>query len=818
MRKSNQILQNFFGKINDDFILNTLYVLQLILNVAAHKKRLEEILKINNANISLDELTIAVTDEIQYYKGLQETDSKYFMEEILTGKAINVIKVTPIIWSFISLYWACDFKNKTHDEILEIYNPNIGDIALKFLLYFKKMKVKEDQNVSIPHKSSFYEDLSARLVRIIDILPVMSKLNNDHLNKLYLPVSNQDYAQNFLQVQIENPWEQAVLSVKEIKSGKNIIRYEHNGENIDLSITPSRMTKDGAFRDLDKTYSQLMQLQNLDLATASSRYNLCRKRKSSKKKVVLVVSELEKELIYDEALIDAEIINSEDKIEQKSKRKTYRRDTKDISTQDEEDSKKTEEYITPNAFQQHKRNVAYSEALAKQKLLLESDYSIPPIPHLRAFIASLHEEESLDSKIYTGFFILNVSLGCSYDSVMHILLEKKQESLQLKNNVMTVDLDTSLFASNYSTLLVESDNKLQFNIPITMSILIVRLKKTFLNDEFNEEEFLAGYKKFLKSSVKKFPKKIIIKEMNLHRYLAQYVQKNAKDVLTSKFATVAYSQNDTAKLAYTSSRSNTVEHSQLIRNYWYTLDLNTVACDILDISNNYPTHTTSISSENYSGTSQSVEIDIAKDFFQILREKIYDCDEDEVLYFNLVTIYTRFAMSLLAGTRPFLESGNFDSYDEEVSLWVISEKSQDIASGTRMVPLCDTINNLLINYKKLLSDRGLKNNFYLLAADKYVKFRAYEAHKILKRTLNLEDDDILQQYIMNVPLNSGRHLFTKVAIDSLVNSYYISTYLGHYTAGEEQLGRYSTLDVLQYCKAIKKTTTKIAIDCGIKEL
>ena len=135
-----------------------------------------------------------------------------------------------------------------------------------------------------------------------------------------------------------------------------------------------------------------------------------------------------------------------------------------------------------------------------------------------------------------------------------------------------------------------------------------------------------------------------------------------------------------------------------------------------------------------------------------------------------------------------------------------------------MVPLCDTINNLLVNYKKLLTDKGLKNNFYLLVANKYVKFRAYEAHKILKSTLNLEDDDLLLQYIMNVPLNSGRHLFTKVAIDSLVNSYYISTYLGHYIAGEEQLGRYSTLDVPQYCKSIKKITTKIAIDCGIKEL
>jgi len=46
----------------------------------------------------------------------------------------------------------------------------------------------------------------------------------------------------------------------------------------------------------------------------------------------------------------------------------------------------------------------------------------------------------------------------------------------------------------------------------------------------------------------KFPKKITIKWKQLYRYLAQYAQENAKDVLTAKFATAAYVQNDTAKM------------------------------------------------------------------------------------------------------------------------------------------------------------------------------------------------------------------------------------------------------------------------------
>jgi hypothetical protein len=352
-----------------------------------------------------------------------------------------------------------------------------------------------------------------------------------------------------------------------------------------------------------------------------------------------------------------------------------------------------------------------------------------------------------------------------------------------------------------------------------MQMLIVSAKKTFQQKDFDQKVFLESYKQFIKDYIKKFPKKITLKWKQLYRYLAQYTQENTKDVLTTKFATAAYSQNDTAKLAYASSRTNATEHSHLIKEYWNILGLDEIASNILDIPNNFVSNISFISTKEYSGSSQVIETDNASIFFESLRQNIYDIQHNnDDLYFNLVTIYILYAMSLLAGTRIFKQSANFSSFDEKIGIWMISEKAQDTASGARLVPLCDVMNRLLISYKKLLKQRELENNFYLIIDEQVVLFSSYDAYNFLQSTQNHNDLELIKEYIKNVPLNSGRHLFTKKAIDALTNAYYINTYLGHHSAGEEHFGIYSTLSFRDYFITIKEITTKIAKEYGIKEL
>ena len=441
MRKSNQIIENFFSILEEDYILNTLLVLHLMFKVPSHHRRLQDILTITNPEVSINNLEIAVQEEIQYYEELLDKDTKYLMKEI----KIDVLENTPILWYFIALYWIYDFKNNSLNSILEVYNPKIGDIALKFLMYFLKEKKEKSTTSEAKYSISFYKNISAKLVRVLEILAHMDTHKNSHLMELYFPDGKEDLALSFLQIQIDNPWEQDTLSIVERKKPlKSYIRYRHSDEKLDFTINTSRMCKPGALNDFDKTYNQLLKLHHLDAAKTKKRHGL--KKKSTKNKVSPTITELEEELIYKDDDMNQVIINNKNSLTQQLKSKVYRRDMKDFSDTDEDSEEEAKEYVIPNAYKQHKQNIAFSSKLSKERLLLKSDYDIPVLEHLKAFILTLNTKDN-DTKIYTGYFILNVSLGCKTQDLLSLLQETEEGSFQLKSGVITVDIDSSLFAS-----------------------------------------------------------------------------------------------------------------------------------------------------------------------------------------------------------------------------------------------------------------------------------------------------------------------------------------------------------------------------------
>ena len=156
-----------------------------------------------------------------------------------------------------------------------------------------------------------------------------------------------------------------------------------------------------------------------------------------------------------------------------------------------------------------------------------------------------------------------------------------------------------------------------------------------------------------------------------------------------------------------------------------------------------------------------------------------------------------------------------------MGLWSIVEKSQDDASGIRVVPVCNTMQNILSVYSKLLLKRGLQDkNVYLYVDFEYISYRGEKAGVVLSDIdgLTQVDRDTLVQFVNFAPLNGGRHLLTQKAIDDSVSANYIDAYLGHYAAGEEPFGKFSTFDVADYIEVINHSTTKIAYEYGIKEL
>ncbi len=424
------------------------------------------------------------------------------------------------------------------------------------------------------------------------------------------------------------------------------------------------------------------------------------------------------------------------------------------------------------------------------------------------------------TKIYTGFFILCVVLGAKVEDIFNLLRDNIGDTpLFFKDGILTVKINSEPYAKKVnSDFLANSDDKLTFALPHTVNMLISKMKRDLSSIELEEKDFFDGYKHFIKDSTKSFSKSILIKPKRVHRYLARYLQDMSADTLTGLLATATVSQNDNAKAGYVSTRSKPTLHAQLINQFCIDLGTDEVISSLLGISNVFQTTISTIEENNFAGSSRVVDVYKAREFFKTLRLNIMAYIDESELHFNLVSIYIRYAMSLLLGTRSFNNSAKFSSFSHAYGLWYINEKSQDIATGVRVVPVCNLMKILFKQYEDLLNKRGLEYNCYLVSEGSSVLFTASRAFQIVRTHPYLDNHGILERYITDVPLNSGRHLFTRKAIDFAIDTYYISTYLGHYAMGEEQFGLYSTLNVENYCDTVNHITAIIANEYGIKEL
>ncbi len=426
-------------------------------------------------------------------------------------------------------------------------------------------------------------------------------------------------------------------------------------------------------------------------------------------------------------------------------------------------------------------------------------------------------------ELYIEFFILCIVLGSSVETLLKLLREDKKNPLRLTDDgLVCIDVDASLFASKVnSSLLIQGKDSLCFSLPHLMKLLIADLKRKLSATDIDDESFFSEYKKTIEKYAKhEYPKTISIKIKHVQRLLPSYIKSLDADILTSLLATGVSSRNEGSKLAYTSTRSQADNHSELLKQFWNDLELDESVSAILGIPNVFKTEVSTVPKQEFTGTSKVPYAQKATEFFSTIRLNLHIYHKNDVEYFNLFSIYVIYAMSLLLGTRGFLSSAHFSSYSKELGLWSMNEKSQDIASGIRFVPVCDVMQALLSEYKHLLASRGLGSMVYIFSDFKYMPFRPEKAHHALLEMsgLSVEVRDVLSEYVTLVPLNSGRHLFTQKAVDFSMSANYIATYLGHYAKGEEQLGKFSTMNVDDYCKEIKELTTIIATEYGIKEL
>lgn len=639
--------------------------------------------------------------------------------------------------------------------------------------------------------------------------------NSNYLKNLYLDIDDSiDLDLNFFNIQNTDKWESDCLYVVKA-GGRNVMKYENVDEGLSFQIFSSRMLKDGSVDNFEDAQHKTLQLYSLDDANHNSKYASRRKktRTSHSTSVSPIVEELDSKLIPLVRPLPRGVVY-EEKVELEAIARPKHRDM--LSSGRKKSSRQT---MCDSKHAQYVKNRAFSSKVSKNALVLSSEYEIPELKHLSAFAANALSIANDTEKLYAAIFILNLVLGCKFKDLVDLFNEEKSALFTKKEDVITVQIDNKLFANDVSQLMEGSVHEISFNIPILMHMLIVKTKFLIGYDNKTTDELFEGFTQYLKEASSSFEYEIVLKPNKLYRVMKRYLKEHSSDLLSSCFATGAYSAGEEAKLSYTSVRSKSAIHSQIITNLWIELDFDNISRKIMDLNSNpFTSKHIEIPKISYSGSSKCLKASESKQFFKTIESNMNECDMSSDEAFNLATIGVRYAMSLLLGTRSFNNSANFESASFSDSMMMVNEKASTIPAGIRVIPMYSSIASLMqAYYDDFLKHRGLDKNIWLIDDGKPTLYSSKKAYSVLSQMLNINNKAILEQFVKEVPLNTGRHCFTKKAIELGISTQYISAYMGHYFAGAEQFGIYSSIDVLSYSHAVKYVTSQIAFEHGIKD-
>jgi hypothetical protein len=182
-------------------------------------------------------------------------------------------------------------------------------------------------------------------------------------------------------------------------------------------------------------------------------------------------------------------------------------------------------------------------------------------------------------------------------------------------------------------------------------------------------------------------------------------------------------------------------------------------------------------------------------------------------------------MSVLLGTREYKDSDNFSHISHILRVMITSEKAQTELSGVRIIPMCQTISKMIQSYIYYC-----ETNFditptqpFLFKDQTLARFPSDMTFKATMKefttdTLTGSMYDNVAEFVKNVPLNIGRYIASNHTEYIGTNYHYLEAYLGHYFAGAEQHGKYSSMNTQQYVSVISTMTESFARRYGIRNL
>ena len=474
---------------------------------------------------------------------------------------------------------------------------------------------------------------------------------------------------------------------------------------------------------------------------------------------------------------------------------------------------------------QKKRIQAISAAIAKNKLLLPSLYTLPSIGVLSKFLQYLLSEDikiSAEKEFYIGVFVLAIVMGIKPEQVNRRFFVSKKEYTN-DNNTVKLKLNTDLFAKFEQfdeKTGVKTQMEVEYKIPFELIHYMQYLRK--LSIQFNDK----AYKKAITECNKDFKKakhhELKIRHSKIYNSAIVHKQLIHKTVNTEVLlATENIDQNITPRIAYTVTSSNLSEYSLWLSEY---VDLFGIKAKIQKkvfgqvLSNSQPT----VINTKYPlvGSKKIVE----KDAFIIFLNQIETILKkerrlDRYTRFNLYSIYVRFSLSLLLGTRDFKQSVDFDRISWSLNILMIKEKGKYKNSGYREIPLTPLGKQIIKNYLETLKKLNINNQAVVLYDnDKAIPATIANIKKVFYLFRFSQKYTQLGEQFDAIALNFGRHLITTIATNMNIEQDDLNAFMGHGINGGEVLGIYSFHDIGAYRKKFTELIGEIEKVYKIKDI
>ncbi|MFK7779627.1 MAG: hypothetical protein QM490_00555 [Candidatus Gracilibacteria bacterium] len=504
----------------------------------------------------LEELTI---DENDFFKQLQK-ESKLIQKNKLIKKinrSPHDIQDKSYLWPYYSLYFMLELYKS---EIK--FTNNFQRIAdLVFAYHLGYLRTIHNTEVDLLYKLN---QLAQAIVRAIEILITFLNTNNEEIINLYFD-NYGDIFLNFVDVlNDKTELEKYKVHVPNKRIKNNFILYMSNDMEIEIDTTRKLVQTDKIIDTIVDSYHLYIVLIEGTLDLSRQKEKICQlpsKHHTGKEDVDIV----------DQVLTSVRDIRVwSDNLAEKIEQSAY---SQVLLTRDSDDN-------IPNNYRQRLKNRAISANITKNNLLSTKSYKIPPKPLLKDFIKFLFKHRDEDKyKFFNIIFIFGIISGQSYRRTLEYL-HGDTEVLSIRGDKIQVKLHKNLFSSKNSKEYFEgNEKKVTYYIPYLLSLTLSNQKKFINNIDDIEEE----YHQYIKDTCSSFYKTIIIDTKSIHKISLAYLREHGTEDMTNMFCTAIYSQNDTAKLAYTSIHIEPQYYSTYLETLYNDLGVGEVLKWCLDL-------------------------------------------------------------------------------------------------------------------------------------------------------------------------------------------------------------------------------------------